>query len=278
MKYDVIKEVSGKCYDAIEEIQKFNPYHGKDGRFASATGYASFTIRTKDPKKQHMADMAIAREKERHAAQMANPTNDPDTIAGVKRGQPMTHEQADQGRCNPNYKSGYGYRENCQTCVVAYEARLRGYDVEAKSKNGLNSIQNDLSHCVEMAWTDPRTGNEPDVIRNDPKIRTSKQIHKWVDDNVQEGARYTFSHGWKGTKGYTGHVISARKEGGELKLFDPQDGKNYTGKDVDAYMSRVKGTVNIGGSTMSRLKLVRVDNMQIDAEVADAVLMRGVGR
>lgn len=68
MNHDVIKEVSGKRYDTIQEIQKFNPYHGADGRFASASSYTQFTIRTKDPKKQHMADMAIAREKEKQAA------------------------------------------------------------------------------------------------------------------------------------------------------------------------------------------------------------------
>lgn len=50
---------------SFSEIVKFNPYHGKDGRFTTANGYDIFTIRTKDPKKQHMADMAIAREKER---------------------------------------------------------------------------------------------------------------------------------------------------------------------------------------------------------------------
>lgn len=52
----------------IVEVEKFNPYHDSLGRFATAQGYSSFTIRTKDPGKQHMADMAIAREKERSAA------------------------------------------------------------------------------------------------------------------------------------------------------------------------------------------------------------------
>lgn len=51
----------------FEEILKFNPYHDSRGRFASSTSATSFTIRTKDPSKQHMADMAIAREKERNA-------------------------------------------------------------------------------------------------------------------------------------------------------------------------------------------------------------------
>lgn len=57
-----------KRFDVIEEVQKFNPYHDARGRFSSANGFASFTTRTKDPSKQHMADAAIAREKERNGA------------------------------------------------------------------------------------------------------------------------------------------------------------------------------------------------------------------
>ena len=47
------------------EVEKFNPYHDRLGRFATANSHTSFTIRTRDPKKQHWADSAIAREKER---------------------------------------------------------------------------------------------------------------------------------------------------------------------------------------------------------------------
>jgi len=31
---------------------------------------------------------------------------------------------------NPNYTKGSGYQTNCQSCVVAYELRLRGYKYE----------------------------------------------------------------------------------------------------------------------------------------------------
>lgn len=51
--------------DHIEEVNKFNPYHGKDGRFASAGNHTSFTYA---PGKSKAHDMAIAREKERQAA------------------------------------------------------------------------------------------------------------------------------------------------------------------------------------------------------------------
>ena len=37
--YDKIEEVN-KGIDHIEEVQKFNPYHGKDGRFTSGSGGA----------------------------------------------------------------------------------------------------------------------------------------------------------------------------------------------------------------------------------------------
>lgn len=55
-------------FDEIEEVEKFNPYHDRLGRFATSDSHTSFTIRTKDPGKQHWADAAIAREKERAAA------------------------------------------------------------------------------------------------------------------------------------------------------------------------------------------------------------------
>lgn len=58
---------------SFHEIMKFNPYHDTRGRFASSSGYATFTTRTRDPKKQHWADMAVSRMKQRTAAAAAAP-------------------------------------------------------------------------------------------------------------------------------------------------------------------------------------------------------------
>lgn len=55
------------------EIQKFNPFHDSLGRFSSGNSYATFTTTTKDPKKQHWADMAIARLKQNASKQPAAP-------------------------------------------------------------------------------------------------------------------------------------------------------------------------------------------------------------
>jgi hypothetical protein len=62
MRYDHIIEVNE---GRPEEIEKFNPFHDELGRFSTANAGISFTTRTKDPSKQHWANMAIAREKER---------------------------------------------------------------------------------------------------------------------------------------------------------------------------------------------------------------------
>lgn len=49
----------------FNEILKFNPYHDSRGRFSSSNGYASFTTTTRDPKKQHWADLAIQRQQQK---------------------------------------------------------------------------------------------------------------------------------------------------------------------------------------------------------------------
>lgn len=50
-----------------------------------------------------------------------------------KKGKPMSFESADGKSPNPNFgKQGKTFTHNCQTCVVVYELRRRGFDVEAK--------------------------------------------------------------------------------------------------------------------------------------------------
>lgn len=318
------------------DILKFNPYHGPDGRFASADGYSSFTFRTRDPSRQGMADRAIARERERQAGGGANPNKDPAEIAGVKRGAPMSHQQADEGRANPKYamtgearkkledankklsnaiysdapeeekaqarreldqasqeynqavRDNRPYTVNCQTCVVAYELRRRGYDVEARGNDGKIKEQQALARGAETAWIDPATGEAPMPLSNAPTVRTAKQAQKWLEQNLEPGGRYEFSHGWKGTNGRTGHIVTAEKaQDGSVSLFDPQNGKRYTGDAYTEYMSRVKPTYSSkvwNGDYRSReqsvlrgrLELLRVDNLQINTSVANAVL-KGAG-
>ncbi len=280
-EHDFIIEVEKGDIDQLHEINKFNPYHDARGRFSSADGYATFTFRTKDPKKQHMADMAVAREKERKAKageriDPASRPKDPETIGGVTRGDPMTRDEADNKNTNPKFMQERGYDTNCQSCVVAYEARLRGYDVEAKSR--LNNFDAGMvAHNSTLAWIDPETGRPPKLIRNGKDVKTPKQCKDWIEETVKPGERYTFEHEWKG-RDYYGHIICVdRAPSGKLRFFDPQSGKTMMGADIDNYLSGVKvsHTYRSGwrkGQTSSRGGLQRIDNLQINPGYANGIM------
>ena len=73
--------VTARVYDADkqrvkkseEEIEKFNPYHDERGRFTTADAATLFTIRTKDPDKQFLANEGIRQEQARHEADLNGP-------------------------------------------------------------------------------------------------------------------------------------------------------------------------------------------------------------
>lgn len=274
----------------IQVVEKFNPYHDERGRFATANGYASFTFRTKDPSKQHMADAAAAREKERDKqglvpggkapekkpapkkeAKPSDPLNNPDAIGDAERGDPMTRAKANGNHVNPNYFLEPGYRTNCQSCVVAFEARLRGYDVQTKA-NTRGSKLDELSRATNKAWIDPKTGKHPDYIR-DESVTTPKKCRDWLEQTIEPGKRYTFQNSWKG-RGRSGHIISAdRDEDGNLRLYDPQNGKTMKGDDINAYLSKCKYTTSFYGHKVSVApRVLRVDNMQLNPEFTDSIM------
>ena len=74
--FDDILKKSAPVARTFDEILKFNPYHDARGRFAAANSATSFTIRTKDPEKQHLADRAKEREKERQEGGSAPESDD----------------------------------------------------------------------------------------------------------------------------------------------------------------------------------------------------------
>lgn len=274
---DALIDKSGDdFFDEIEEVEKFNPYHDSRGRFSNANSAASFTHRTRDPSKQHWADAAIAREKDLddkglNGPSSKNPLQNPSSLGGASRGQPMTRAEANGNHPNPNYFLESGYRTNCQSCVVTFEARLRGYDVQTKPmKRG--SMLDQLAHDTRLAWKDPRTGQKPEFIK-DSTVTTPKKCRDWLEKTIQPGQRYTLQNSWKG-RSRSGHIISAdRDSSGALRLYDPQTGKTYRGSDIDGYLSMCKYTKTIMGTKINvSPKLTRVDNMSIVPSVANHIM------
>ena len=74
------------------DIHKFNPYHGADGRFTTSGAATSFTYK---PGASRAHDLAIAREKERHAAAAASDGGKQKVAEAENRIKSMLKEGAD---------------------------------------------------------------------------------------------------------------------------------------------------------------------------------------
>lgn len=115
-----------------------------------------------------------------------------------KKSKPMNFEEADGNKPNPNFGKEEQYNTNCQTCVVAYEARRRGYNVEALG-NTSGSLSEILSKSTNKAWIDPKIGKHPDYIKcgSDSDIDTPKKYVEFLEKILKENTRYTMEFGWK---------------------------------------------------------------------------------
>lgn len=163
------------------------------------------------------------------------PNLSPAMIDGEKQGSPMNIEEAagrgDVSKVNPHYGLGGRFEENCQSCVVAYEMRRRGFDIEAK---GLNMFGDILSRGVQMAFIDPQTGDVPElkVYTGPDSILEGKaavdDLAAAIDKLVKTGERWAFTWSWDGVDEW--HVVNLDKpRGGKLTLLDTQTGEKAEG-------------------------------------------------
>ena len=183
---------------------------------------------------------------------------------GIKRGRPMSHEQANKMHGNLYYGESKAYSVNCQTCVVAYELRLRGFDVSALP-NTADSALSKLSKATHTAWQ----GITREDILVIAKTTLDKYGHikqpplKWVKVSaaMTETGRYHIAWRWKRKR--SGHIITAeRLPDGSLRFYDPQNGMSGA---LDLYKKEIAGNIRI----------YRVDNLAPNANIVKDVLAKG---
>jgi len=190
-------------------------------------------------------------------------------VNGVKKKKPMTHEEADNGHVNPNYEKGIddkGYSTNCQSCVVCYELRRRGFDLQTRARQSFGKMQI-LAEKPEMAYIDPNTGKTPEVNRM--YVGNKNDAYGWLDNNIKDG-RYVFRVKWKNY--HSGHIISAERINGNLTLYDPQNNKLYDTK--DKILERLDLVSFRGYSKDTKPFILRVDNLDIKQDFADAITVK----
>jgi hypothetical protein len=153
---------------------------------------------------------------------------------------------------NPNFVAGRDgvWENNCQRCVVAYELRRRGIDVQAKpcDNDPLEEVK------VKEHWKD-LNGNAQWYDGAFPKGKDRQSFVESKMKNWGEGSRATVYVDWEDG---TAHVFSAEMVNGKVVFVDPQTGEyNPRGNFPD----QKTGTIMV----------TRVDNLKINDYIMEAV-------
>ena len=190
---------------------------------------------------------------------------------GIKRGEDMTFEEANELRGNIGYGEGREFSVNCQSCVVANELRRRGYDVTAlPNLKKEENIPYELSGKTNCAWIDPETMQTPEkkqaggqyVSGLDIKSKTLTQLNKELNELTKEAGRYHIDFMWKDGKG--GHNITVdRLENGSIRIYDPQIGRLGDWKVISKDIS-LKYGVNV----------LRVDNLLVNTDIIARIVRK----
>lgn len=158
-------------------------------------------------------------------------------------------------KTNPRYKPGNTrdakpWNRNCQRCVAAYLARLRGYEVTAQ-KNPHPDGWDYLARNYRLAYQ----GGTPVHWRN--REECEEIVRGWGD-----GAVGIVRIKWKGAHG-NGHVFIARNIGGLVVFIDPQNGS----KDCSRYFA----SAPTRGPYFRELQVLRVDNLPFTDKLRDCI-------
>lgn len=203
---------------------------------------------------------------EKRKQQIAKDGLNPKTMAGASIGKSVTLSEAlgelGKPKTNPNFSKSDLYKINCQTCVVALEARMRGYDLQATPSDKMNTK---LGEDTSLAWIDPKTGEFADYIELG-KGTNSRNLIKKINANTENNARYTIQWGWGRRR--DGHIISLIKENDKIKYIDPQNGQEYS-------ESGFLDMLVVHGAAMGSFKMMRVDDKAFYSYVCDKVLTKG---
>lgn len=210
--------------------------------------------------------------------QIAN-MRDIEKSLGIKKGRPMTCEEADMQEANPNHveeyirnKSGRRIKNpkynsvrdepfsiNCQTCAPAYALRLKGFNIWAKG-NTSGSLSEWISYqrSFEIWENQDGTPVKPvltvDWMKQKGVTRmTPTQYKKYFEETCKEEGVYILTIGWDGGGGHA--TIIQRFADGTLSYIEPQV---YNGQNARRQM---KELYNYGDrNPISTRGILRVDD------------------
>lgn len=202
-------------------------------------------------------------------------------------------EEESQSEINKNYhvgkqKNGFdsepGWSSNCYDCTLAYEARRRGYDVEAMydtngadgatqasfyegveqpfKKAGITgrgtAVERDASGKVTAYEPNPNSGWDYPKNNKQSGSKQLEDLSSELSDKYPDGARGNLCVMWKGGGG---HSVAWEKKDGEVYIHDAQN--NTTVKMSD--YGKKDNIADVGGSVVA----LRTDDKKMTQKAAD---------
>lgn len=165
---------------------------------------------------------------------------------------PMSFLDADQGASNPTKD-----KENCQSVVVAFEARRRGLDCYAMPyDHRRSSASYALGERFQDAWINPNTGKiiEPTILRG----ASDKEIILKLKKQTNTPGRYILG---MNDKNGNGHLISIERiDSGALLIRDEQRGNFWDDSSLE---------------NIDFLELIRIDRATFNVQLIKSVLAIG---
>ena len=187
-----------------------------------------------------------------------------ETELGVKKGKPMSYEDADTGRENPNYNVNKidEWRNNCQSCTMVHELRRRGFDIEvAPNARKLFStfdwqdrFLNEDGSKAKREWSNVWAWGKG------YKKMSDLRVAEFFTETMSAPGRYEIYVKWSGAN--SAHVFLAEVGADKIpRFFDPQSGKdNYT------FLSRIE---------KKKIGVLRIDDKKINPKCVSVFLPKG---
>ena len=163
--------------------------------------------------------------------------------------QAMDYLEADSGKSNPS-----GNKLNCQSVVVAFEARRRGLKVYAPKYNPKDKAIFELGENFERAFLSAKNGKpiSPTILRG----RNDEEIIKKTEKQLNTPGRYVLGINYKDG---SGHVLSIDIIK-DMKIILHDEQINEFGKLQDL-------------ENIDYLEIIRIDNALLNINLLKSILL-----
>jgi uncharacterized protein with gpF-like domain len=181
-------------------------------------------------------------------------------LPGIKHIDKKLTAREKLAQCNPHFREGRQWQNNCQRTVVAQEFIYRGYDVTAMPFDKDDAIGNSGVAC----W---KFDNAKWFLDSGVRLTKRSEFKKAVEhafDEWGDGARAIVRVQWTKGNGGNGHFFTVRMENGTIVYEDPQINAK---RDIDDTLKKCTTKENA-------LWLMRIDNRSVNDLVTLAVKER----